>query len=210
MRLLLIDTCGEVGGVALSEGETIAASEMLPERGSSSALLPAVTRLLQSKGWALSKLDGIGVVAGPGSFTGVRVGLAAAKGLCEAASLPLAAVSRLAVLAEAAALVDGYAVLDAGRGEYYFRIVRPGEEAQDALCHRDDLLVKADARRVVVAEAKLVEQIAVLRPELHLLSAEQALPAVLRGLQEGGSDVATIDANYVRGERDIYAKPSVG
>lgn len=207
MRLLLIDTCGEVGSVALSEGETIAASEMLPERGSSSALLPAVTRLLQAKGWALSKLDGIGVVAGPGSFTGLRVGLAAAKGLCEAASLPLAAVSRLAVLAEAAALVDGFAVLDAGRGEYYVRVMPPGE---DALCLRDDLLVKADAKRVVVAEAKLVEQIAVLRPELHLLSAEQALPVVLRGLQEGGSDVATTDANYVRGERDIYAKRPVG
>ena len=210
MRLLLIDTCGEVGSVALSEGETIVASEMLPERGSSSALLPAVTRLLQSKGWALSKLDGIGVVAGPGSFTGVRVGLAAAKGLCEAASLPLAAVSRLAVLAEAAALVEGCAVLDAGRGECYIRIVRSGEEAQDVLCHRDDLLAKADAKRVVVAESKLVDQLATLRPELHLLSAAQALPVVLRGLREGGSDVATTDANYVRGERDIYPKPSVG
>ena len=209
MRLLLIDTCGEVGSVALSEGETIAASETLPERGSSSALLPAITRLLQAKGWALSKLDGIGVVAGPGSFTGVRVGLAAAKGLCEAASLPLAAVSRLAVLAEAAALVDGYAVLDAGRGEYYVRIVRPGEEAQDALCHRDNLLAKVDAKRVVVAESKLVEQLASLRPEFHLLRAEQALSAVLRGLREGGSDVATTDANYVRGERDIYAKVAV-
>ena len=210
MRLLLIDTCGEVGSVALSEGETIAASETLPERGSSSALLPAITRLLQAKGWALSKLDGIGVVAGPGSFTGVRVGLAAAKGLCESAGMPLAAVSRLAVLAEAAGLVEGYAVLDAGRGEYYVRIVRPGEEAQEVLCLRDDLLVKAEATRVVVAEAKLVEELASLRPELHLLGAEQALPVVLRGLQEGGSDVATTDANYVRGERDIYAKRRVG
>ena len=209
MRLLLIDTCGEVGSVALSEGVTIAASETLPERGSSSALLPAITRLLQTTGWALAGLDGIGVVAGPGSFTGVRVGLAAAKGLCEAASLPLAAVSRLAVLVEAAALVEGYAVLDAGRGEYYVRVVRSGEEAQDALYRRDDLLVKAEAKRVVIAEAKLVEVLASLRPEVHLLSAEQALSVVLRGLREGGSDVATADANYVRGENDIYAKRPV-
>ena len=52
-----------------------------------------MSRLLKEKGWALADLDGIGVVAGPGSFTGVRVGLAAAKGLCEAANLPLAVPS---------------------------------------------------------------------------------------------------------------------
>lgn len=206
MRLLLIDTCGDVGDVALSEGERIATSETLPERGSSSALLPAVSRLLKEKGWALAELDGIGVVAGPGSFTGVRVGLAAAKGLCEAANLPLAAVSRLAVLVEAAALEEGCAVLDAGRGEYYVRFVRQGEKAQDALCQREDLLVRAEGNRVVIAEPKLVEALARLSPELHLLSADQALPVMLRVLQEGGSDVATTDANYVRGERDIYAK----
>jgi tRNA threonylcarbamoyladenosine biosynthesis protein TsaB len=206
VRLLLIDTCGDVGGVALSEGESIAASETLPERGSSSALLPAVSRLLKEKGWALADLDGIGVVAGPGSFTGVRVGLAVAKGLCEAANLPLAAVSRLAVLVEAAALEEGCAVLDAGRGEYCVRFVRQGEKAQDALCQREDLLVRAEGNRVVIAEPKLVEVLASLSPEFHLLSVEQALPVMLRVLQEGGSDVATTDANYVRGERDIYAK----
>jgi tRNA threonylcarbamoyladenosine biosynthesis protein TsaB len=206
VRLLLIDTCGDVGGVALSEGETITAGETLPERGSSSALLPAVSRLLKEKGWTLAGLDGIGVVAGPGSFTGVRVGLAAAKGLCEAANLPLAAVSRLAVLVEATALEEGCGVLDAGRGEYYVRFVRRGEKAQDALCPREDLLVGAEGDRVVIAEPKLVESLAGLSPELHLLSVEQALPVMLRVLQEGGSDVATTDANYVRGERDIYAK----
>lgn len=206
MRLLLIDTCGDVGGVALSEGERIAASETLPGRGSSSALLPAVSRLLKEKGWTLAGLDGIGVVAGPGSFTGVRVGLAAAKGLCEAANLPLAAVSRLAVLVEATALEEGCAVLDAGRGEYYVRFVRQGEKAQDALCQREDLLVRAEGSSVVIAESKLVEVLASLNPELHPLSVEQALPVMLRVLQEGGRDVATTDANYVRGERDIYAK----
>jgi tRNA threonylcarbamoyladenosine biosynthesis protein TsaB len=206
VRLLLIDTCGDVGGVALSEGETIAASETLPERGSSSALLPAVSRLLKEMGWALADLDGIGVVAGPGSFTGVRVGLAAAKGLCEAANLPLAAVSRLAVLMEATALEEGCAVLDAGRGEYYVRFVRQGEKEQDALCQREDLLVRVEGNRVVIAEPKLAEPLASLSPELHLLSVELALPVMLRVLQEGGSDVATTDANYVRGESDIYAK----
>jgi tRNA threonylcarbamoyladenosine biosynthesis protein TsaB len=206
VRLLLIDTCGDVGGVALSEGESIAASETLPERGSSSALLPAVSRLLKEKGWALADLDGIGVVAGPGSFTGVRVGLAAAKGLCVAANLPLAAVSRLAVLVEATVLEEGCAVLDAGRGEYYVRFVRQSEKAQDALCQREDLLVRAEGNRVVIAEPKLAEPLASLSPELHLLSVELALPVMLRVLQEGGSDVATTDANYVRGERDIYAK----
>ena len=107
MKVLVIDTCGEVGSVALGEGEAVVASESLPARGSSSALLPAVARLLEAKGWGLAELDGVGVVSGPGSFTGVRVGLAAAKGLCEAVGLRLAAVSRLEMLAVAAGLEDG-------------------------------------------------------------------------------------------------------
>ena len=204
LKVLVIDTCGDVGSVALGEGEAIVATEVLPAREASSALLPAVGRLLEAQGWVLSELDGVGVVSGPGSFTGVRVGLAAAKGLCEALGLALVGVSRLEVLAEAGELRDGFAVLDAGRGELFLRVAE-----RELLCGLKELREMVGDSRVVIAEEKLVEVLADLRPEVVLLRAEQALPAVLRALKAGPVDAALIDANYVRGEREIYGKSRV-
>src|SRR6202046_4071844 len=88
-RLLLIDTCGETAGIALTSGEEILASEDLARGSASAEIIDAIRRLLQTQpGGQLRDLDAIGVVHGPGSFTGIRTGLAAAKGLCEAAGLP--------------------------------------------------------------------------------------------------------------------------
>jgi len=199
VKILVIDTCGEVGSVALGEGTAI--SETLQARGASSALLPAVGRLLKAKGWALGDLDEIGVVNGPGSFTGMRVGLAAAKGLSEAAGLRLVGISRLAVLADVAGLVDGCAVLDGGRGEFYVRVVGAGKLAREVLLNLDDL--RGGGGGLVIAEERLSETLAEFRPEWFGVGAEQALPLMLR---EGGGDAALVDANYVRGEGDIYGK----
>ena len=213
LKVLVIDTCGDVGGVALGEGGVVVASEVLPAREASSALLPAIARLMEAQGWVLSELDGVGVVSGPGSFTGVRVGLAAAKGLCEAVGVKLGGVSRLEVLAEAGGLsgtLDGcFAVLDAGRGEFYVRTAVDGV-AREMLCGLEELREMVGGARVVIAEEKLVEALADLRPEVVWLRAELALPAVLRGLKAGAIDAALIDANYVRGEREIYGKARAG
>lgn len=115
MRLLLIDTCGETGSIAIADDAAVLSAEELPARAASSTLLPAIERVLQAAVWSVRDLQGVAVVSGPGSFTGVRVGLAAAKGLCEAVALPLATLSRLEVLGGAAGLSEGFAVLDAGR-----------------------------------------------------------------------------------------------
>ena len=207
MKVLVIDTCGEVGSVALCDGDLAVAQEVLAARGSSSALVPAVARLLEKQGWSLAELDGVGVVSGPGSFTGVRVGLAAAKGLCEAAGLPLVAVSRLEVLAATAGLQDGYAALDAGRGESYMRAVATGSEM---LCGLDEAQLMAADGRVVVAEDRMLAVFAGMQVELVAMRAELALPIVLRELQARAraraGDAAMVDANYVRGERNIYGK----
>ena len=61
--------------------------------------MPAVRRLMEASGFRLNELAAVVVVHGPGSFTGVRVGVSAAKGLSEAGGVPLIAVSRLALLA---------------------------------------------------------------------------------------------------------------
>ena len=119
-RVLLIHTAGAEGTVALAEEARVVASAVLPGRSSSERLVPEVRGLLEGAGWKLGELAAIAVVSGPGSFTGVRVGVSAAKGLSEAGGVPLIAVSRLALLAAAsgtAGLV--HAVLDAGRGEFY-------------------------------------------------------------------------------------------
>lgn len=205
-RMLLIDTCGDTAGVALSRGEEILAAEDLARGSASAEILQAIRRLLLTQqGWHLKNLDAIGVVSGPGSFTGTRAGLATAKGLCESAALPLAAVSRLEVLANAAELANGFAALDAGRNEVYVREVSTGREW---LCATGDLRVRCEGQRIAVAEVRLQQQLESCNTILRPLYAADSLPAVLRRLRKGGSDVALTDANYVRGETDIYRQPA--
>src|SRR3954447_19899239 len=138
MRVLLIHTAGGEGSVALADTDAerrIAAAEVLPGRSSSERLVPAVRRLLGELGWRLGELAAVVVVSGPGSFTGVRVGLSAAKGLSEAGGVGLVAVSRLALLA---GTTDGgggpvHALLDAGRGEFYYGEYAGGRCLREAL-----------------------------------------------------------------------------
>ena len=198
-RVLLIDTCGAAGSVALAQGEHVVAEASLPGRTASAQLLASVRGLLADAGWALAELDAIGVVSGPGSFTGVRVGLAAAKGLCEALGLPLAAVSRLEVLAEQAGEADAVAVLDAGRGEVYVR-----DGGREFLMGVDEVAAQVRGRTVVAAEEALAVRLALPAMRVVELQAGSAVAAVRRWLAQGGSDVALTDANYVRGESQIY------
>ncbi len=117
--LLGIDTCGPAGSVALGRlagGDLeILGQKELEGRTYSATLVTAVADLLTAAGLALKSLDGIVAVNGPGSFTGVRVGLSAVKGLAEGAGIPVAAVSRLEVLARKGGASS--AALDAHRHE---------------------------------------------------------------------------------------------
>lgn len=196
MRLLLIDTCGAVGSVALAAGERVVCVRTLAERGASGQLLGVISEALGEVGWRMDELEAVGVVNGPGSFTGVRVGLAAAKGLCEALGVPMAAVSRLDVLWEASGLgADGLVALEAGRGEVF---VRDGSGRQSLM------MLNEVGREVVVCEGTLAAKLPGVR--MVGVDAGSALQAVRRGLDAGGSDVALTDANYGRGEAEIYAK----
>src|SRR6476661_182971 len=125
MLLLAVDTSGKHGSIALARcGPEADCSviEVVPLDGGifSAQLVPQIAALLVKHG--LDKLDigGFAVVSGPGSFTGLRIGLAAIKALSEVLAKPIAAVSLLEALA-----VSGrsqgrvFAVLEAGRGEVY-------------------------------------------------------------------------------------------
>src|SRR5579863_1912634 len=124
MLLLAIDTCGPSGSVALgrltgSSPAELLAQKVLEGRTYSATLVSAVEELLTGQGIRLADIGCIVVVNGPGSFTGVRVGLSAAKGLAEGTGIPLIAVSRLAVLARKAGVLC--AALDAHRHEIFLR-----------------------------------------------------------------------------------------
>jgi tRNA threonylcarbamoyladenosine biosynthesis protein TsaB len=205
MRILLIHTAGGEGSVALADTEVapaIVATEVLQGRTSSERLVPAVRRLMEARGWRLGELAAVVVVDGPGSFTGVRVGLSAAKGLSEAGGVPLIAVSRLALLA---ACVDGgggavYAVLDAGRGEFYVGEYAGRRCVREVLMDGESVMVAAAGGVVVVCEGKVAEALAGLGPRVvDEPSAGDALPFALERIEAGDfDDAATLDANYLR------------
>jgi len=215
MRLLLIHTAGAEGSVALVDSAAtppIVATETLPGRSSSEQLVPAVRRLMRPAGWSPDGLAVIVVVHGPGSFTGLRVGLSAAKGLSEATGVPLIAVSRLALLA-AAVGGDGtvHAVLNAGRGEFYHGEYVGWRCVRERLVALGDLMSSIAGGVVVVCEPAVAEALVALQPRLVVEpSAGAALPIVLKriALREF-DDGRLLDANYLRRtDVEIYAKPA--
>lgn len=206
-RLLLLDFSAELPLLALAAGGSIRQTEILAERSAAAEWLPAVKRLLKTERWLLSELQAVGVVAGPGSFTGVRTGVAAAKGLCEAACLPLAVVSRLEVLAMAAEGTHAVAVLYAGRDQVYCRVpAREGDAATEELLPLEALEAHVGGRPVVITEPRLLPSLTAFKPRLVSLGAEQILPAVQGALLHGGSSLPEVDAHYVRKEDQIYRR----
>jgi tRNA threonylcarbamoyladenosine biosynthesis protein TsaB len=218
MRVLLIHTSGAEGSVAVADTEpagTIVAEEMLPGRSSSERLVPAVRRLMEATGWTMRELGAIVVVHGPGSFTGVRVGLSAAKGFSEASGAPLVAVSRLALLAACAGAGDAavYAVLDAGRGEFYRGEYVGRRCVREALVSGEDLVDAVAGGVVVVCEAKVAETLVEVQPQLvGEPSAGDALSLAMERIGAGEfDDAALVDANYLRRtDLEIFAKGKVG
>lgn len=133
MRTLAIDTAGYGGSVALLDDDRLLGGLELPAGAQAERLPGAIEELLAERGWAPSGLELVAVSLGPGSFTGVRIGLAAAQGLTFGLDIPLVGVTNLELLAAWSDLVlEGQgglyvALMDARRGEYYLAAFRPGE-----------------------------------------------------------------------------------
>jgi len=122
-KILAFDTSSERGSVALLEGVTLRAElRSNTSAGHSALLLEAVNFLLGRTGWKLKDLTLIASCAGPGSFTGIRIGAATGLGLAQSLGIPFAGVSGLDVLARRAAYLDGRigVLLDARRSQFYF------------------------------------------------------------------------------------------
>lgn len=124
MLILAADTSGKNGSIALARASAgdIETLEVMPLAGGtfSAQLVPQIAALLNHHGYSKEEIDAFVVVSGPGSFTGLRVGLAAIKGLAEVLGKPIVAVSLLEAIARSASSAGRVlAALDAGRGEAY-------------------------------------------------------------------------------------------
>ncbi len=123
MRILAVDTAAEGCSAAVSvDGFIVAELSMVLRSSHSRRVLETIDTLLSLAGMVPASLNALAVTIGPGAFTGLRIGLAAVKGLAAALDLPVACVSTLEVLAVQAGLFSGSIcpVLDARRGEVYF------------------------------------------------------------------------------------------
>jgi tRNA threonylcarbamoyladenosine biosynthesis protein TsaB len=135
MIVLAIDTCLFACSVAVVDGERVLARRIEPmSRGHQERLAPVVQEAMLEASLGFDQLDRIGVTVGPGSFTGLRVGLAFAKGLAAALGIPAVGIGSLEALA-APERGDVVAVLDAKRGQVYLQAFSGGVavSAPDAL-----------------------------------------------------------------------------
>ena len=130
MNLLVIDTSGPVCGVAVMEDEKVLCEYTAQNRNTHSAnLMPMAEAALQSAGKMIGEMDAVAAVTGPGSFTGVRIGVATAKGLAHGAGIPCIPVDALEALSLSAGGFDGVIcpIQDARAGQVYGAAFRNGE-----------------------------------------------------------------------------------
>jgi tRNA threonylcarbamoyladenosine biosynthesis protein TsaB len=219
MLLIAIDTSGRNGSVALCLGdgdsfETLQLS--IIEDGTYSArLMPVIAELLQQNGFNKANIDGFVVVLGPGSFTGLRVGLATVKGLCEVLGKALATVSMLEAMAIAHGAGEITAVLDAGRGEVYVGEYRVANEVatlkRELIMKLSEFATQADGV-VVTSDKDVAGGLRAAGVETLLVDrvrADGVGRIGLRKLVTGDvADAASVDVNYIRrSDAELFAKP---
>ena len=205
--LLVIDTCGPSGSVALGripgrDLEILGQAE-LAGRTYSATLVSAVAELLHAAKLHLSNVNGIIVVNGPGSFTGVRVGVSAAKGLAQGAEIPVIALSRLEILARKSGVPS--AALDAHRGEVFLRLERADSAAVELLAGPGELAAIHPApTRVAVCDEAAAAVLASAWPQTQLvrtlppLASDALRPGEARLIAGAAVDLALLDGHYLR------------
>jgi len=207
MLLLGIDTCGPSGSVALvrlaGRDLEILGQIELEGKSYSATLVAGVGDVLKGAGVGLKDVGGIVAVNGPGSFTGVRVGLAAVKGLAEGAQIPVVALSRLEVLARKSAVPS--AALDAHRGEVYLRVERTGMSPKELLAGERELrAIESRPLRIAVCDEAAAALLSAAWPETQLvkcaapMAADALRPGETRLVAGAVVDLALLDGHYLR------------
>lgn len=205
MNVLALDTTSEFGSVAVRvNGEKRAELDLHSSEGFAHLIFQAIEQVLKQAGIRLEEVDCFAAASGPGSFTGVRVGLSAAKGLAEALGKPAIGVSNLRALAWFGNLPLRAVVLDARRGEVYAAVYTANLEPI-----------------MPEAVAKLSDWLATLRDQEYQFISPSLTPGDLKGTRfenmpffegprslasavaccaerDAWVDPAALDANYVR------------
>lgn len=206
MRILAVDTTSAFGSVAVSEDDRVV--EQLPLHspdGFSQVLFEHLERLLRRHDWNIRSVDCFAAASGPGSFTGVRIGLTAIKGLAEAVGRPAFAVSNLQALAACGDSDVRAVVMDARRGEVYgavydreLRIVAPEVVVpfRDWMANLPSNVTQVISPNFGPFRPSFHANIPVL--EERAIAAAVARIARARLLAGEHPDPAESDANYVR------------
>lgn len=218
MLILAADTSGKNGSLALVrfENDGPQTIDLVPLEGGtfSAQLVPQIAELLQKHALKKNAIDAFAVAAGPGSFTGLRVGLAAIKALAEILQKPIVAVSLLEALARSPELDVRnenrvIAVLDAGRSEIYSGTFScPHHQDHQAigidqkLETLDELMANAAGQQVVTSDAKLFELLSAAKLKVTLVPRPSAVAIASLGCEkfQGGETVSPedLDALYIR------------
>jgi tRNA threonylcarbamoyladenosine biosynthesis protein TsaB len=218
MLLLAIDTSARQGSIALAraraedqsaQGGDLDMLDVVPLVGGtfSAQLIPQISELLTKHGFAKHDIGALAVAAGPGSFTGLRIGLAAVKALAEVLDKPVAAVSLLEVCVFAAG-VEGriMTALDAGRGDVYvgeYEIpARDDSVPREHMLSRSEFLAQARGYQVLTPDPTLAEIARIARLSVSTLSPISAAEVARVGWRKirSGQTVTPelLEANYIR------------
>jgi tRNA threonylcarbamoyladenosine biosynthesis protein TsaB len=242
--LLAVDTSGKDGSVALARAmpgqDEIDVLEVVPLTGGafSAQLVPQIAALLSNHGYSKSDLGAFAVASGPGSFTGLRVGLAAMKALAEALQKPMVAISVLEAVAcsgAAQGTAQGtargrvLAILDAGRGDIYVGDYELNPQVHmQARMHNERLLSREEFIAEAQVEAKVLEakRKAVVTPDAVLAEKIQSAGIQIELIEYPNSGVLArlgwehlqrgetvrpeeLEANYLRhSDAEIFSKPA--
>jgi tRNA threonylcarbamoyladenosine biosynthesis protein TsaB len=214
MLVLGIDTSGKSGGVTLAQTDDrsfrVLGSAVIAGGTFSAQLVPTIAALLKASNLGPHDLEGFAAVSGPGSFTGLRVGLSAVKGLAEVLHKPIATVSVLEMLAslfrENGKIVGA---LDAGRSEIFFGLYEVRNEIAtqkaERLVSESEFICeinKPGIAAVITSDPRIEQVAATAQTKAELLerpSSEHAARIGARKLLTGENvAIEALDANYLR------------
>lgn len=220
--ILGVDTSGKNGSLALLRcaGDECSTLETAALAGGaySAQLVPQLAALLQRAGIEKHAVDAYAVASGPGSFTGLRVGLSTVKALAIALRKPVAAISALQALAAAAPRPGRVlAALDDNRGHVYtgdYEVRRPELPVahEEALLTLPEFVARASDVGVVCCDSRLAELLAARGVRVEAVprpGAESIARLGHRQLLAGQTvSIEALDANYIRrSDAELFAKP---
>jgi len=226
MLLLITDTSRSTGFVALvrageAQENQIRVIEKAALAGGtfSAQLVPQIAGLISKHGFAKTDIGAFIVASGPGSFTGLRVGLAAVKALGEILHKPIVPVSLLEVVAVASGTQGKVlAVLDAGRGEIYAGEYEvDGESArriEERLLRKSEFLPRAQGAETVSPDESLIATLRADGVSARKVDAPEAAEIGRLGWQRLRDGLVVspeqLEANYIRhSDAEIFAKPAI-